>query len=552
MRRDLQTFLAFTVTTLLFSGCSMWQPGMLTKPLPVEPAPSSAGVKGSTRNMRNVDSVVQKDFDVRKVEDPQFEMSEWPDTAYWQQVYDRINEADERVPDFSNVSGVTRKNPLIPIKKPVPVRPEDPWTEYLEKFNQVEFNPKALQPSDVELADESVSISEVDSKEAPAVEAQDSSAAIDTIVDGDVQIDSLPMENVAVENAIDLASDQAVENADQISPDNELPASDRNEFSLIQNGASSGDSAETPDSDAVAMSKAQTPKPHVVDPAALAQLLRLPRQWLPNREAHDGMFTLPQEMKVLDRHVDQASYVERIESQQPNETSNASITSPTLLELVNRELENESIESNRRRALELSRELLIATSDDATNHISKDSIEQRMEAIESLLQKKYFKDSEVLQGVNSKARSEDASEISLEQTPSKLILRNTVFCYEVIGFGQFRGWQENEFAPEQQVLLYGEIDNYDSIEVTRDGSTWFSTRLKNEVVICDANGKVVQHSDFPIVEDLVRSKRRDFYLYVPLTIAQLPAGDYRAYLKVTDVNSNKSTMADPPVAFTVR
>ncbi|MFN5709553.1 MAG: hypothetical protein ACK48X_15985, partial [Planctomycetota bacterium] len=61
-----------------------------------------------------------------------------------------------------------------------------------------------------------------------------------------------------------------------------------------------------------------------------------------------------------------------------------------------------------------------------------------------------------------------------------------------------------------------------------------------------------QQAEFPIVEDVARNRRRDFYLYVPFTVGELPAGKYRVHLLVDDLLGCKQAVLDPPVEFTVR
>jgi hypothetical protein len=140
----------------------------------------------------------------------------------------------------------------------------------------------------------------------------------------------------------------------------------------------------------------------------------------------------------------------------------------------------------------------------------------------------------------------------LEKLVSLKVNHGTL-CTEVRGFGQYKPFSSNEFRIGQPVLLYCEIENFCSIEEEcSSGELDYRTRLKSSLVICREDGTVAQQAEFPVVEDIARNRRRDFYLYVPFTVGELPAGKYRAHLMVDDLQGRKQAVLDPPVEFTVR
>ena len=140
----------------------------------------------------------------------------------------------------------------------------------------------------------------------------------------------------------------------------------------------------------------------------------------------------------------------------------------------------------------------------------------------------------------------------LEKLVSLKITHGTL-CTEVRGFGQYKPFSSNEFRVGQPVLLYCEIENFSSVEEKAQSDVSdYRTRLKSSLVICREDGTVAQQAEFPVVEDVARNRRRDFYLYVPFTVGELSPGKYRAHLMVDDLQGRKQAVLDPPVEFSVR
>jgi hypothetical protein len=142
--------------------------------------------------------------------------------------------------------------------------------------------------------------------------------------------------------------------------------------------------------------------------------------------------------------------------------------------------------------------------------------------------------------------------VASPESPPELRVNNATFCYEVDGFGQYRTWSSNTFSAGQPVLVYCELDNHTSVPETRDGASVFVTRLKNRIAVYDDEERLVQQIEFPEVQDLARSRRRDFYLYLSMHVGELPAGEYRAYLTVTDTGGNQTATTEEPLVLVVR
>ena len=126
------------------------------------------------------------------------------------------------------------------------------------------------------------------------------------------------------------------------------------------------------------------------------------------------------------------------------------------------------------------------------------------------------------------------------------------FCTEITGFGQYKVFPENSFAPGQRTLVYCEVQNYLSREQPTAAGAEFITKLRGSFAVYDQEGNAVQQAEFPVVEDVARNRRRDFYMYLPVTIGQLAPGNYRIHVLVEDIHGNKSASLENPIDFLVR
>ena len=139
----------------------------------------------------------------------------------------------------------------------------------------------------------------------------------------------------------------------------------------------------------------------------------------------------------------------------------------------------------------------------------------------------------------------------MEQVANLKIV-NATFCTKVMGFGQFTPTNSMTFAPGQQILVYCEIENHTAQPKIVDGQSLHSTRLSGSFLVYDANQVAVQQDTFPVVEDLAQQRRQDFYMHIPLTLGQLPPGQYTYQLMVDDVGGQKSASLTEPIQFTIQ
>ncbi len=121
-----------------------------------------------------------------------------------------------------------------------------------------------------------------------------------------------------------------------------------------------------------------------------------------------------------------------------------------------------------------------------------------------------------------------------------LRIRNLAFCSEVKSFGVYQKFEKYEFAPQQEVLLYAEVENFTS-EETEDG---FATVLRSSYQILDSRGQRVEAKEFPLTEELCQNRRHDFFMryfiWIPKRIYN---GTYTLQLTIEDVKNQKFNQA---------
>lgn len=138
------------------------------------------------------------------------------------------------------------------------------------------------------------------------------------------------------------------------------------------------------------------------------------------------------------------------------------------------------------------------------------------------------------------------------QQLSELSIARIEFCSEVSGYGQFVTMDLDDFQPDSATLVYCEIENFLPVKETVGDREMFATRLECQLEILDQDDNVVQSVDFPVVEDVAINHRRDFYMHLPLTLANLPPASYQVRLEIKDLGSQKSARQSLPNLITVK
>jgi len=117
-----------------------------------------------------------------------------------------------------------------------------------------------------------------------------------------------------------------------------------------------------------------------------------------------------------------------------------------------------------------------------------------------------------------------------------LVVRNLAFCTQVESYGCAKAFGKSEFFPDQEVLLYAEIENFAS-EPTAKG---FHTSLRSSYQIFDSRGQRVADHEFTTTEEHCQNLRRDFFIPYHLRMPKrIYPGKYTLQLTVEDLKSHK-------------
>ena len=135
---------------------------------------------------------------------------------------------------------------------------------------------------------------------------------------------------------------------------------------------------------------------------------------------------------------------------------------------------------------------------------------------------------------------------------ANLQIENVALCREVNGYGQFEPFKTNEFLPKQQVLIYCELENFVSVTVSSGNDTKYETEFKGSFTILNEQQQAVYQHEYSAVRDIGQRRRRDFYMYFPMTIPQLPSGSYFLQLEIEDLKGNKAGTLEKPLPFIIR
>ena len=128
-----------------------------------------------------------------------------------------------------------------------------------------------------------------------------------------------------------------------------------------------------------------------------------------------------------------------------------------------------------------------------------------------------------------------------------LTVRNLAFCTEVLSFGCAKRFDKYEFAANQEVLLYAEVENFAS-EPTPKG---YHTSLRSSYQILDGRGGRVAEHTFAPTEEYCQNLRRDFFIGYHLRLPkQLAPGKYTLRLSIEDLKCRKTGQAS--VEFEVK
>ena len=117
-----------------------------------------------------------------------------------------------------------------------------------------------------------------------------------------------------------------------------------------------------------------------------------------------------------------------------------------------------------------------------------------------------------------------------------LVIHNLAFCIEVQSYGCVKRFDNHEFYPQQEVLLYAEVENFVS-EPTPKG---YHTSLGSSYRILDQQGHCVDEHTFAATEEYCDNVRRDFFIGYHLHLPKdVGPGRYTLRLSIKDLKSQK-------------
>ncbi len=463
----------------------------------------------------------------------EFHLPAWPDQAHWDQVYAEINAADTRTPHFKAAGRSQILTPLTPLRRNTRIAPENAWATMLSTLQNAGEPP---------------------AKESAAPTSESEQPKIVTTV---APADTTPLAQAT-------SPEETPNGAQQVSNEtSQSPPAIPEKITLIPPRQSDSNICAIPSCTVFGLTSIQLMAEHLkaehtgTQSNLSAQITVLPTEQNAQATTPSTLVSnatpLPfaskqQQCVNNDFAVQRACFSDEIDTRQRLNTSER------MQNLLIEQLAGEDITPSRRRALELGQKLLTCNLESIGNKAEPNAAfwDHQLSAIQTLLNAN--DDSTAISfGRDAMVSLEHLRQAETElESYANLKIGNANFCYEVTGFGQYRTWDSNVFAPGQQLLLYCELENHTTKETEQKGVSEYVTKLKNSIVICDANNRVVQQIDFPMVEDHARSRRRDFYLFVPIVVGQLPHGSYRAYLSINDMVGNKTTTLDPPIQFEVK
>ncbi|MDG1513424.1 MAG: hypothetical protein P8R31_17130 [Mariniblastus sp.] len=214
-------------------------------------------------------------------------------------------------------------------------------------------------------------------------------------------------------------------------------------------------------------------------------------------------------------------------------------------------------DSNRRNALEVNLQLFEFLRHQLANDGTLTSItveekkywEHQLEAIEMMAQGG---------GEEVTGKAADATLGNLRKAMSRLEsiaelqIKNGAICFEIGGFGKHKSFPKNLFKPGQPILVYCEVENYESKDQEIDSKRVVQSRFQGSYQIENGDGQQVQSGDFPVIEDNAPQRRRDFYLYFKIKLNELEPGNYRLQMEIEDLNGQKTGNLEQDLLFIVQ
>jgi hypothetical protein len=119
---------------------------------------------------------------------------------------------------------------------------------------------------------------------------------------------------------------------------------------------------------------------------------------------------------------------------------------------------------------------------------------------------------------------------------SNLDVRTLAFCTDVQGYGVIKKFPKSSFKPDQELLLYCELDNV-LAEQVKGG---YETQLQGTYELLDADGRRIADQLLPMERELCQNHRRDYFIiyhiYMP---TKIEPGKYQMRVTIEDMKAKK-------------
>ncbi|MDZ4849332.1 MAG: hypothetical protein SGI77_08555 [Pirellulaceae bacterium] len=124
---------------------------------------------------------------------------------------------------------------------------------------------------------------------------------------------------------------------------------------------------------------------------------------------------------------------------------------------------------------------------------------------------------------------------------SNLEVRSLAFCTDVQGYGMMTKFPNYQFKPDQEILLYCELENVLAEQV----KAGFETQLQGNYEIIDPNGRRITDQLLPMEREICQNHRRDYFIiyhiFMPIQIAP---GNYQMRVTIEDMKARKFGQAN--------
>lgn len=120
---------------------------------------------------------------------------------------------------------------------------------------------------------------------------------------------------------------------------------------------------------------------------------------------------------------------------------------------------------------------------------------------------------------------------------SNLEVKSVAFCTEVERYGVITKFPKYQFQPDQELLLYCEIENVAANKVKGQG---YESQLQGSYEIIDSQGRKVADQLLPMEPEICQNHRRDYFIVYKIFMPQqISVGNYQLRLTVEDMKAHK-------------